>query len=80
MGLYFQHASPLYNHHRPERLRFTRGASGLVTAIDLVASIIEHLEKEPEQRGRPRLPAIEVVATLQFLITQWRGERVGKAS
>jgi transposase len=46
-----------------------------VTAIDLVAGIIEHLEKEPEQRGRPRLPATEVVATLQFFLregVQWR--------
>jgi hypothetical protein len=30
-----------------------------VTAIDLVAGIIEQLEKEPEERGRPRLPAAE---------------------
>jgi transposase len=33
------------------------------------------LEKEPEQRGRPRLPAPEVVGTLQFFLregVQWR--------
>jgi transposase len=46
-----------------------------VTAIDLVAGIIEQLEGEPEERGRPRLPATEVVATLQFFLregVQWR--------
>jgi transposase len=45
-----------------------------VTAIDPIAGIIEQWEKEPEQRGRPRLPAAEVVATLQFLRegVQWR--------
>jgi transposase len=46
-----------------------------VTAIDLVAGIIEQLEKEPEQRGRPRLPAPEIVGTLQFFLregVQWR--------
>jgi transposase len=46
-----------------------------VTAIDLVAGIIEQLEKEPGQRGRPRLPANEVVGTLQFFLregVQWR--------
>jgi hypothetical protein len=37
-----------------------------VTAIDLVAGIIEQLEGESAERGRPRLPAAEVVATLQF--------------
>jgi transposase len=46
-----------------------------VTAINLVAGIIEQLEKEPGQRGRPRLPAPEVVGTLQFFLregVQWR--------
>ena len=45
-----------------------------VTAIDLVAGIIEHLEEEPAKRGRPRLHAAEVVATLQFFLregVQW---------
>jgi transposase len=46
-----------------------------VTAIDLVAGIIEQLERESAACGRPRLPAAEVVATLQFLLregVQWR--------
>src|SRR3954468_17922228 len=46
-----------------------------VTAIDLVAGIIEQLEEESAERGRPRLPAAEVVATLQFFLregVQWR--------
>jgi transposase len=46
-----------------------------VTAIDLVAGIVEQLEKEPEERGRPRLLAAEVVGTLQFFLregVQWR--------
>ena len=46
-----------------------------VTAIDLVAGIIEQLEREPAERGRPRLPAAEVVGTLQFFLRegiQWR--------
>ena len=46
-----------------------------VTAIDLVAGIIEQLEEEPAERGRPRLHAAEVVATLQFFLregVQWR--------
>jgi transposase len=46
-----------------------------VTAIDLVADIVEQLEKEPGERGRPRLPAAEVVRTLQFFLregVQWR--------
>jgi transposase len=46
-----------------------------VTAIDPVAGIIEQLEKGPEQRGRPRLPAPDVVGTLQFFLregVQWR--------
>jgi len=46
-----------------------------VTVIDLVAGIIEQLEEEPTERGRPRLPATEVVATLQFFLregVQWR--------
>jgi len=44
-----------------------------VTAIDLVAGIVEQLEKEPG--GRPRLPAAEIVGTLQFFLregVQWR--------
>src|SRR3954447_22790886 len=46
-----------------------------VTAIDLVSGIVEQLEKEPGERGRPRLPAAEVVRTLQFFLrrgVQWR--------
>ena len=46
-----------------------------VTAIDLVAGIIEQLEEEPAERGRPRRHTAEVVATLQFFLregVQWR--------
>jgi transposase len=46
-----------------------------VTAIDLVAGIIEQLEKEPATRGRPRLCPADVVRTLQFFLregVQWR--------
>ena len=46
-----------------------------VTATDLVAGIIAQLEGEPERRGRPRLPAAEVVRTLRFFLregVQWR--------
>jgi transposase len=46
-----------------------------VTAPDLVAGIIEQLEAEPAERGRPRLPAAEIVRTLQFFLregVQWR--------
>jgi transposase len=46
-----------------------------VTAVDLVAGMIEQLEREPEERGRPRLSAAEVVRTLQFFLregVQWR--------
>ena len=46
-----------------------------VKAIDLVAGIIEQLEEESAERGRPRLSAAEVVATLQFFLregVQWR--------
>ena len=51
-----------------------------VTAIDLVTGIIEQLEREPAERGRPRLPAAEVVGTLQFFLrdgVQWRGLLAG---
>jgi hypothetical protein len=41
-----------------------------VTAIDLVAGIIEQLEEESAERGRPRLSAAEVVATLQFFLRE----------
>ena len=56
-----------------------------VAAIDLVAGIIEQLEKEPEHRGRPQLPAADVVGTLQFLLregVQWRElfAGIGRAS
>ena len=46
-----------------------------VTAINLVAGVIEQLEKEPANRGRPRLCAADVVRTLQFFLpegVQWR--------
>jgi transposase len=46
-----------------------------VTAVNLVAGIIEQLEREPEERGRPRLSAAEVVRTLHFFLregVQWR--------
>lgn len=46
-----------------------------VTAIDLVAGIIEQIEGEPEGRGRPRLSAAEVTETLRFFLregVQWR--------
>jgi hypothetical protein len=46
-----------------------------VTAIDLVTGIIEQLEEDLAERGRLRLPAAEVVATLQFFLregVQWR--------
>ena len=46
-----------------------------VTAIDLVADIVERLEKKPGERGGPRLPAAEVVRTSQFFLregVQWR--------
>jgi transposase len=46
-----------------------------VTANSLVSEIIERLEGEPEERGRPRLPVSDVVATLQFFLregVQWR--------
>jgi transposase len=45
-----------------------------ITAKDLVAGIIERLEGDRTERGRPRLPAIQVVATLQFFLregVQW---------
>ena len=56
-----------------------------IAAIDLVAGIIEQLQKEPEQRGRPRLPAAKVVGTLQFFLregVQWRElfAGIGRAS
>src|SRR3954464_3991559 len=46
-----------------------------VTASSLVAEIIERLEGEPAERGRPRLPVAEVVGTLRFFLregVQWR--------
>jgi transposase len=45
-----------------------------ITAKDLIADIIDRLEGEPTGRGRPRLSAVEVVATLQFFLregVQW---------
>ncbi len=45
-----------------------------VTAQDLVAGIIDRLEGEQTGRGRPRLSAADVVATLQFFLregVQW---------
>lgn len=45
-----------------------------VTAKDLVAGIIEQLEGARTGCGRPRLPATQVVATLQFFLregVQW---------
>ena len=46
-----------------------------VTASNLVAEIIERLEGEAAERGRPRLSAADVVATLRFFLregVQWR--------
>jgi len=46
-----------------------------VTASSLVADIIDRLEGDPAQRGRPRLPVADVVETLQFFLregVQWR--------
>src|SRR3954471_14817300 len=46
-----------------------------VTASSLVAEIIDRLEGDPAQRGRPRLPVADVVETLQFFLregVQWR--------
>jgi transposase len=46
-----------------------------VTASSLVAEIIERLEGEPAERGRPRLPVADVVGTLRFFLregVQWR--------
>jgi len=56
-----------------------------VTASILVAGIVERLEGEPVKRGRPRLPAAEVVETLRFFLregVQWRElpARDGRAS
>ena len=56
-----------------------------VIAKSLVACIIEHLEGEPSNRGRPRLPAADVVATLHYFLregVQWRAlpAREGHAS
>jgi transposase len=45
-----------------------------VTAQDLVAGIIDRLEGDQTGRGRPRLSAADVVATLQFFLregVQW---------
>src|SRR3954452_5119326 len=46
-----------------------------VTASSLVAEIIERLEGDPAERGRPRLPVADVVETLRFFLregVQWR--------
>jgi len=46
-----------------------------VTVSSLVAGIIERLEGDPAERGRPRLPAADVVGTLRFFLregVQWR--------
>jgi transposase len=46
-----------------------------VTVSNLVAGIIERLEEEPAERGRPRLPVEDVVETLRFFLregVQWR--------
>ncbi len=56
-----------------------------VTVSSLVAGIIERLEVEPAERGRPRLPAASVVETLRFFLregVQWREllARDGQAS
>jgi transposase len=56
-----------------------------VTASSLVAEIIERLEGEPAERGRPRLPVADVVGTLRFFLregVQWRElpARDGRAS
>ena len=44
-------------------------------AAALVAGIIDRIENRPYGTGRPRLPTIEVVETLRFLLregVQWR--------
>ena len=56
-----------------------------VTVGSLVAGIIERLEERTAERGRPRLPAMNVVETLRFFLregVQWRElpARDGRAS
>jgi len=56
-----------------------------ISVSSLVAGIIERLEEEPAELGRPRLPAANVVATLKFFLregVQWRElpARNGRAS
>ena len=46
-----------------------------ITVSSLVAEIIERLEGDPAERGRPRLPVADVVGTLRFFLregVQWR--------
>lgn len=46
-----------------------------VSAVCLISEIIERLEERAADRGRPRLPVEDVVATLQFFLregVQWR--------
>lgn len=52
-----------------------------VTAVHLVSEIIERLERKVGERGRPRLPAEDVVATLPFFLregVQWRALLAGE--
>ena len=49
-----------------------------VTANSLVSEIIERLEGEPVERGRPRLPVSDVVATLQFFLREGIQPRIRK--
>jgi transposase len=56
-----------------------------ITASSLVTWIIERLEGEPAERGRPRLPVADVVGTLRYFLregVQWRElpARDGRAS
>src|SRR5919199_3579661 len=46
-----------------------------ITVSRLVAEIIERLEGAAAERGRPRLPVVDVVETLRFFLregVQWR--------
>jgi transposase len=56
-----------------------------ITVNSLIAGVIERLEGNPAERGRPRLPVAEVVETLRFFLregVQWRElpARDGRAS
>ena len=56
-----------------------------ITVSHLVSGIIERLERDPAERGRPRLPVVDVVETLRFFLregVQWRAlpARDGRAS